>query len=129
MAKKSTYQQLLEAKKAIRLLQEQIDIMKGFTLQQSLDMACIALNNEFHFGPVYNARFEKAFRQTFHDYALLCVTDGEDDEEITYTKAKVDEALRIACGDDIMPFDERYAFDNLYFRQKLKEENNEQPEC
>lgn len=54
----------------------------------------------------------------------MCVEDGKDDEEIIYTKAKVDKALVIARG-DILPFDERYASENLYFRsqlQKLREE-------
>lgn len=47
----------------------------------------------------------------------MCVKDGKDDEEIVYTKEKVDRALRIARG-DIKPFDERYAFENLYFRDR-----------
>lgn len=57
----------------------------------------------------------------------MCVSDGEDDPEIEYTKAKVDKALTIARG-DIQPFDERYAMENLYFRsqlQRLREEKGE----
>ena len=57
----------------------------------------------------------------------MCVEDGKDDEEIIYTKAKVDKALAIARG-DILPFDERYASENLYVRsqlQKLREEKGE----
>ena len=39
MAKPSTYSQLLNAQKVIRQLQEEVEYMKGFTLQQALDMA------------------------------------------------------------------------------------------
>lgn len=121
MPKPNTYVQLLNAQKEIRQLKRDIEIMKGFTLQQAQDMAEISLNLEFNFGPVYNERFEKRFKQVFLDYAAMCVSDGKDDEEIVYTKEKVDRALRIARG-DILPFDERYALENLYFRDRdLKE--------
>ena len=52
----------------------------------------------------------------------MCISDGADDPEIVYTKAKVDQALRAACGDNIRPFDDRYALENLYFRDKLMKE-------
>ena len=119
--KQSTHLQLLTARKEIQQLKINMEIMKGFTIQQCLDMAEIALNQEFNFGPVYNERFEKRFRAVFLDYAAMCVADGKDDEEIVYTKEKVDRALRAARG-DILPFDERYEIDNLYLRDRdLKE--------
>ena len=53
----------------------------------------------------------------------MCVDDGRDDADIVYTKEKMDRMLRAACGDDILPFDERYAPDNLYLRTRdLKED-------
>ena len=115
--RQSTHLQLLTAKKEIQQLKMNMEIMKGFTIQQCLDMAEIALNLEFNFGPVYNERFEKRFRQVFLDYAAMCVADGKDDEEIIYTKEKVDRALRVARG-DILPFEERYEIDNLYLRDR-----------
>lgn len=54
-------------------------------------------------------------------YAQMCVDDAADDPEIVYTKEKMDRALRAACGENIRPFEERYAIENLYFREKLKE--------
>ena len=117
---------LMNAKQEILHLQMEMDLMKGFTIQQCIDMALIALHHEFHFGPKYCARFEKAFRETFLDYAQLCVEDGRDDEEIVYTKEKVDRALRAACGEDILPFEERYAQERLYFRANdLKEQGSD----
>ena len=123
MSKPSTYVLLQNAKREILRLQAEVERMKGFTLQQSLDMALITLNTEFGFGPERCAAFETAFRQTFMDYARMCVEDGASDDEIWYTKEKVDRALRRACGEEILSFDERYAPDHLYLRTRdLKEE-------
>ena len=125
MAKPNTYVQLLNAQKQIQQLLADIDRMKGFTLQQSLDMALITLNRHFGFGSDRCAKFEAAFRETFLEFAHLCVEDGKDDEHIVYTQEKVDRALRAACGDDILPFMERYAPENLYLRKRdLKENDN-----
>ena len=129
MAKPNTYLQLLNAQKEISALKAEISLMKGFTLQQSLDMAMITLNRTFGFGPDRNGRFEDAFRATFREYAQLCVSDGADDPEIEYTKAIVDRALQEACG-NILPFDERYAPDNLYLRSRdIKEERPSVDHC
>ena len=121
MGAPSTYKQLLEAKQTIQKLlaeiqqlQMEMNLMKGFTLQQSLDMAQIALNREFHFGPKYNARFKDAMVRTFREFCLLCVNDAKDDLELAVTKTKVDRALQTACGDDIEPFEVRYDEKNLY---------------
>ena len=62
---------------------------------------------------------------TFMAYAQMCVDDAVDDPEIVYTKEKMDRALRAACGENIRPFEERYAIENLYFREKLKEKSHE----
>ena len=122
MGKPNTYVQLLNAQKEIRQLRINVEIMKGFTLQQSLDIALLTLHNDFGFGPDRNARFEEAFRKTFLEYAQMCVEDGQDDPDIDYTKEKLDRALRAACGDGILSFDERYAPGNLYLRTRdLKE--------
>lgn len=81
----------------------------------------IALNKEFSFGPVYNARFEKRFRAVFVEYASLCVEDGGDDEDIWYTKGVLDRQLREVAGEDVLPFDERYATERLYLRDGRNE--------
>lgn len=122
MAKPNTYLQLLNAQKLIQQLRADIEHMKGFTHQQSLDMALITLNQHFGFGPDRCAKFEAAFRETFLDYAQMCVDDSKDDEQIVYTQEKVDRALRVACGEDILSFEERYSPENLYLRTRDLEE-------
>ena len=49
MPKPNTYVQLLQAQKAIQQLQRDNAVAKAFTVQQCLDVALIALHNEFHF--------------------------------------------------------------------------------
>ena len=121
MAKPNTYLLLKKAEQEIRMLQENIYLSKGMTIQQCIDMAKIALNQEFNFGPVYNQRFERRFREVFVEFAELCVEDGAADEEIVYTKEVLDRWLRAAQGDDILPFDERYATERMYFRDRRDE--------
>ena len=118
MAKPNTYVQLKAAQKQIAELSYRLEMMKGFTLQQSLDMAQIALHEKLGFEPERNAKFAAAFWETFLEYAALCVGDGADDPEIVYTKDVVDRMLREACGDDILPFDERYSLEHLYRRDR-----------
>ena len=86
MPKPNTYVQLLQAQKAIKQLQHDNAVIKGFTVQQCLDIAIIALHDEFHFGPKMSTRFESAFLDTFMAYAQMCVDDAADDPEIVYTK-------------------------------------------
>lgn len=128
MGKPNTYLLLRQAKEEILMLQENLMLAKGFTIQQCLDMAMIALNQEFHFGPVYNARFEKRFREVFVEYASLCVEDGGDDEDIWYTKGVLDRQLREAAGENVLPFDERYATQRLYLRDRRESWANEMAE-
>lgn len=94
-------------------------LLKGFTIQQSQDMAQIALHREFEFTSEEQARFVCAFRGAFVDFAGLCVEDGADDKEIWYTKDTLDRALKEACG-EILPFDDRYDEKRLYFRDTMK---------
>lgn len=127
MGKPSAQVLLMQANQRIKQLEFDNYCLKGITMQQCLDIAHIALHQEFGFGPVYQQRFEKTFRQAFVDYAELCVTGRKDDLEIVYTKECVDRSLRAACGDDILPFDERYAMERLYLRDtrdKWKEERS-----
>ncbi len=125
MAKPNTYIQLRQAQQKIVELSASVEMMKGFTLQQSLDIALITLHREFRFGPERCQRFGKLFMETFTELAQMCVDDSADDTDIEYTKAVVDRELAAACG-EILPFDVRYAEDNLYSRRRdLTEVNHE----
>ena len=114
MSKPNAQVLLIQAQKEIQMLRQEIWVAKGFTMQQCLDIAQIALHEEFGFGPSYQKRFAQAFKNLIVDSAELCKMDGEDDQEIVYTKAVIDRRLSAACG-EVKPFDERYALENLYF--------------
>ena len=121
MGKPNAQVQLIHALARIKQLEMDLDYIKGFTIQQSMDVAMIALNQEFGFGPKYNERFERRFRDVFVETASLCVKDGGEDPELVYTKETMDRALRVARGEDILPFDERYAFERMYFRDSRQD--------
>ena len=116
MSKPNTMVLLIQARKEIQRLMAEMDMMKSFTIQQCMDVAEIALNDEFQFGPVYNKRFEKAFKSAFMEFANMCIDDDKDDHELVYTKAKFDRALIRARGEDTPEFDVRYQPDYFYRR-------------
>ena len=112
-------QQLAEALTQLSQADAREEQMKGFTLQQALDMAQIALHQPpFGFGPERQAKFAELYRKTFIDFATDALADDKDDPELVYTKACVDRALRDACGPDVLPFDQRYALDHLYIKDR-----------
>lgn len=132
MAKPSTQLLLMKARKQIEQLKYELYCSKGFTMQQCTDMAMLALNAEFNFGPAYNKRFEKRFREIFVEWADLCVEDGADDEQLWFTKEKLDQMLRRAYGEDLLPFEQRYAVERIYFRDSREEWKNSKqggPRC
>lgn len=88
--------------------QQKLDRDRELTVQQCQDMAMIALNRAFGFGPERLRQFAAAYGQVWEDYAEITVTDSKDDKSIIYTKAKVDEVLQRICGPYFVPFDERY---------------------
>ena len=94
MPKPNTYVQLLQAQKAIKQLQYDNHVIKGFTVQQCLDVALIALHNEFHFGPKMTARFESAFLDTFMAYAPRRRWTGRCERPAARTSARLRSAMQ-----------------------------------
>lgn len=128
MGHKNPMVELMTLRKEYAKLLVEVDYIKGFTIQQCLDMAQLALGDAFGFGPQRQERVKQAFKQEFMDYATMCIADSADDSEIWYTKEKVDRGLRTFCGDNVLPFDERYQMENLYlrgrgFREKAEQKN------
>ena len=77
-------------------------------IQECQDMACIALNDAFGFGPDRLKKFCEAFMRTWTDYATLTVEDARADSEVTYSVAKFEERLKQVCGEYYAPRDLRY---------------------
>lgn len=110
--------ELERAKREIIRLQQEMDLIKAFTIRQCQDVAMVELNQEFDFTPEDNAKFEKGFSRLFVELCQTCVDDSKDDKSIDYTKGALDRAVMKACGDAVLPFEQRYATENLYFRTK-----------
>lgn len=77
-------------------------------IRQSLDMACIALNDAFGFGADRLRRFADAYQRTWMDYAHMTVDDASDDKNIVYSVAKFEEKLKSICGRYYVPREQRY---------------------
>lgn len=77
--------------------------------QQMFDAIILALNREFGFGPERFKRFVDAYKDSWNTICDLFNEDFSDDKEMTYSKTKLDEALRQAVGDELFkPWEERY---------------------
>lgn len=88
----------------------QLDIarQRSFTLQQCCDMMLIAANAAFGFGPDRLSKLQETYEAVFLEYAEMAVSDGVDDPEIVYTRAKVDRKLEQILGDRFVPWEVRY---------------------
>lgn len=109
---------LEHAKREILRLRQELDLIKAFTIRQCQDVSMVELYQEFDFTPEDNAKFEKGFSRLFVELCQTCVDDVKDDKNIDYTKGALDRAVMMACGDAVLPFEKRYATENLYFRTK-----------
>lgn len=76
-----------------------------FTRQLMCDVAMIALNDAFGFGPERLHKFADKLVEVFAVYAERWNSDTKDTE---YTRAKLDEKLKQICGPYFVPWEERY---------------------
>ena len=98
--KKNTFLDRMEREKQAAMLQTH-----RFTRQLMVDLAFIALNRCFGFGPKRLAEFANALRELFDEYADLWNGDTADTE---YSRAALDAKLRQIFGPDFHPWDVRY---------------------
>ena len=87
-----------------------MEFQRSFTIQQCADMMLIAASEAFGFGADRLLKLKQAYEQVFEEYAELAISDGKDDPDIEYTRAKVDRKLRQILGDHFVAWDERYRF-------------------
>lgn len=77
-------------------------------VRQSMDMACIALNEAFGFGEDRLRKFADAYSVTWRDYAHLVVDDAQDDKDAEYSIEKIEQKLKEICGKYYVPREKRY---------------------
>ena len=81
---------------------------REFTIQQCCDMMLIAANDAFGFGADRLAKLQETYYAVFTEYAKLAISDGADDPDIEYTRAKVDAKLAQIMGENFVPWEGRY---------------------
>lgn len=92
-------------KAAEQSLRTQVDV------QFALDAAVIAANKVFHRKGDKIIEFVAEFNRQYRAIAVMMIKDSEDDEELWYTKEKVDSALKEIVGEEhFQPWEERYNF-------------------
>ena len=99
--KKSGYLQRMQSQREREFLNTQ-----RFTRQLMCDLAMIALNNAFGFGPVRLQRFADELVEVFSEYADIWNGDTQD---TTYARACLDRKLREILGDNAQPWEVRYS--------------------
>ena len=109
MAKKGFYCFFRKKEDFMFAINKICDQRMNIRAQMDLDAALIALHQAFGFGPERNARFKKEFDSVIVDMCDKTCDSAEDDAHFEYAKAKTDEALKAAVGEEnFVPYDVRY---------------------
>ena len=102
----NAYLAKLQAKKA-----EEQAARSHVDIQLAMDSAVIAAHNTFHRKGEIIIEFANEFNKVFKELSLMIIDDGKYDEELVYTKEKVDAKLKYICGEgNVASWDERYDF-------------------
>lgn len=86
----------------------QVSASRMLTIQMCLDAATIAANEVFNMGPTRAPDFVQAFNEAISSIAEMTIEDGKTDKELWFTKNKLDERLKKICGENFVPWKERY---------------------
>lgn len=76
--------------------------------QMCMDIALIALNEEFGFSAERLKRFAEKFGEIFTDYNNAVNTDWDSDHDLEYSQELLDRRLKAICGKYFVPYMERY---------------------
>ena len=94
---------------AQKMYNESVQDVRLFDAQFFQDAAMIVLNQEFNFGPKRQEQFCRAFIKIVNWMSDLILKDAKEDTDIIYSKAKIDELLKLALGEYFVDYDTRYS--------------------
>ena len=80
----------------------------GMTLQLAQDAAMISANEVLQMGPGRASDFASKMREVVNEIADVMLADQKDDEKFAYTRGVVDRRLKKICGENFVPWEERY---------------------
>lgn len=85
-------------------------IQEEFKAQMCCDAWTIALHQEHGFGPGEFRKLQPEINDIVHEICTMTVDDAKGDPNFIYTKAKIDDAIREAVGEeDFQPWEKRYS--------------------
>lgn len=77
--------------------------------QLAQDSAIISLHDAFGYGPEHQVKFNEIFVSTLNRLTDLMMSDLKDDEDMVYSRGKIDGLIRAALGDKyFLPWEVRY---------------------
>lgn len=93
-------------------------------MQMMKDVATITANRVLGLGSGRAAAFLEAYDEVANEVAEMFVEDSEDDRQLWYSKAKLDEQLKVIVGEELFqPYEERYG-NNVHWGKKDKRIRN-----
>lgn len=109
MAKRKKNNEWLAKQQAKKLHENRI---RWFISQTFLeDCMIIAINRVFHRKGGIIMELLREFHEIYAEMAVILIDDGEHDEEMWYTKEKMDRELRDIMGEEnFVPWDVRYDY-------------------
>jgi len=109
MAKKNHMLAKLESQMEIKYA-IMFDRRSEVLAQMFMDAAMLAAHDVFKLGPGRAARFMESVKENFQNMERMALKDADDgDQEIWYTRAKLDEQLLAIVGEkNFKPFEVRY---------------------
>ena len=80
-----------------------------FALQMGLDAAMISANKVLQLGKGRAQEFATEYINAVNELAKLLVADSKDDDEMVYSREKIDQKIKAIVGEDnFAPWDKRY---------------------
>lgn len=78
-------------------------------MQMAKDVADMAAAEMFGMGEGRAEKWTKIYSDILNDMMRMIASDNEDDQEIVYSRAKVDERLKQIYGKHFQPWEARYS--------------------
>ena len=90
-----------------------------FARQFVLDAATLAANEVFGAGELRQSDFYVSINKWLVEISEMILDDSKSDQEIVYSKQKLDEALKPLMGRNFQPYDQRYSPNGEYIKIKF----------
>lgn len=80
----------------------------SWILQLAQDNAMITANETLGLGKGRARKFAEAYMENIRDAVMMIKDDQGEDKFFDYAKGTIDKRLKKVCGDEFVPWDDRY---------------------